>query len=520
VTREERNEIRHASAARHLDVAHLQPDLLVRSVRGGLVTLVVQAVKVVAQAGAIVILARLLAPDDFGRFAMVAAFLAALELFKDLGLSTATVQRRDVSLGQLDTLFWLNSGLGVAAAGIMAALAPVLAWLFGEPILLTITPAAAVAFLFTGIAAQHLALLRRQMRFSVLAVIQVAAEVAGLAAAVIAAFAGLGIWALVLQRIFWAMATAMGAWVACNWRPGRPGPFAEVRSFVQFGGNATASMVVSYMAGNLDKVLIGWYWGAAPLGLFERSQKLLLLPIRNLNIPLGNVALAALSRMVDEPARYRNSYLAAVERLAMLITPLGGLFLAGSGPVVALVLGERWSEAAPILAWMGLATIYMPASYALSWLYMSQDRTPEMLRAGLLGAAMAIAAVLCGLPVGPVGVAAAFAVSGLLVRGPVLFWLAGRRGPVRTRDFYTILVAPTVGGAAVAAVVWSIRRWIPLDGLPLGAEVAVLAAASAVTAFLVCLLFPRGRRVVRSLGRLPALLRGDVAGRADSTVSA
>jgi PST family polysaccharide transporter len=324
----------------------------------------------------------------------------------------------------------------------------------------------------------------------------------------------------VVQRIVWAAGTAAGAWIACSWRPGRPGPLGEVRSFVHFGGNATASMVVGYLAGNLDKVLIGWYWGAASLGLFERSQSLVLLPIRNLNVPLGNVALAALSRLVGQPARYRDSYLGAVERLAMAIAPMGGLLVGAAGPVIDLVLGPRWSGAAPILSWMGLATIYMPVSYTLSWLYMSQDRTSEMLRAGVTGAGLTIIAVLGGLPFGPVGVAAAYTASGILLRAPLLFWLAGRKGPVRVRDFYIILVAPLAAGLSATATVWSARRWLPLDGMWPPAEVAILAALTIASALAVYLALPRSRRVVRSLGRLPGLRRSNDPGRRETAAGA
>ena len=493
----------------YLEVAHLEQDLIARSVRGGIVTIAMQAAKVVVQTGAIVVLARLLAPEDFGRFAMVAAFLAALELFKDLGLSTATVQRREIGARQIDTLFWLNGALGLAATAVMAGLAPILAWIYGEPILLAITPALAVGFLFTGIAAQHLALLRRQMRFSLLAYIQMGAEVAGLAAAVASAFAGAGIWALVIQRLTWAAAIAAAAWIACGWRPGRPGPFAEVRSFVAFGGNATAAMIVSYLAANLDAVLIGWRYGAVSLGLYERSQKLLLLPVRNLNMPLGTVMVTALSRLDKQPKRYRAVYLAAVEQVAMLFAPLGALLAAAAGPVIVLVLGPQWGNAAPILAWMGATTVYVPATYALSWLYLSQDRTPEMLRAGMVGAALAVAAILCGLPFGAAGVAATLAVSGIAVRAPILFHLAGRRGPVRTRDFYTILATPAAAAIASGLAVHATRQVLP--GLPLGVEVAILTAIAVAVALAVYMVIPRGRQALRGILRLPRLMRRNPA---------
>src|SRR5690606_25882315 len=120
-------------------------------------------------------------------------------------------------------------------------------------------------------------------------------------------------------------------------------------------------------------------------------------------------------------------YVAAAERLAMLIAPVAALMMVGAGPVVALVLGPKWAEAAPILSWMGLSAVYMPVTYTLSWLYMSQDRTSEMLVAACVGAALTAVVLVAALPFGVVWLAAAYAVSGVVLRVPVLLWLAGRR---------------------------------------------------------------------------------------------
>lgn len=471
-------------------------------------TIAAQGIKVAVQLLAIVILARLLAPSDFGTFAMVAAILAMFEIVKDMGLSAATVQRPTITDRQVSTLFWLNLGLGCGSALVLAALAPVLVWIFSEPILLQITPAVAFAFVLTGVATQHLALLRRQMHFTSVAMVQTGAEVVALVAAVTAAWLGLGLWALVIQRLTWAAAIAIGAWSACGWRPGRPGPFAEVRGLIAFGGNAAGAMTVGHLAANLDKVMIGWLWGASVLGLFERAQKLLLMPIQNLNTPLAMVALPALSRLASQPARYREAYVSAVTQLTMLVAPAGGLLIAAGDLVATVVLGPQWSEAGPILSWMGVSAVYMAASYTLSWLYTSQDRTAEMLRAGLVNTGLIVLSLAAGLPLGAVGVAAAYAIGGALVRLPILVWLVGRRGPVRAEDFAHIMALPVSAACAVTAAVFGLRAWPPVSELSDQGAAAIFLTATIVVALATYAAFPRGRRVLCGALRLPQLLLG------------
>jgi PST family polysaccharide transporter len=497
---------RESSAERYLKTEHLSGDLAARSVGGAMVTLLAQGAKVALQVGSVVLLARLLTPADFGVFAVIAVFLSVLELLKDMGLSTVTVQRPSLNERQISTLFWLNVGLGVMVGAIFAALGPFLARLYGQPVLGDIVPVVAICFLFTGLAAQHLALLRRQMQFGTAALIQVGAEMLGMLAAVGAALGGAGLWSLVVQRLVWAAATAAGAWLACGWHPGRPGPIRDVREMIAFGGNATAAMIVSQLAASLDKALIGWWSGIAAAGLFERSQKLVFLPIQNFNSPLAAVAVPALSRLAGQPGRYRRAYVSAVERLSMLIAPIGGLLIVASDRIVLLVLGPQWSEAAPILAWMGVAALYMPVTYTLSWLYMTQDRTAEMLRAGFVNAAMTLAALAVGLPFGPIGVAATFALSGIALRVPVLCWLASRRGPVGPAALARIFVLPLVAASAVGLAVHSLRSWNGFEGLGALAAVGLVFVVAGAVAAGVYIAFPHGRTVLRDTARMPSLL--------------
>jgi PST family polysaccharide transporter len=489
------------------DTGHLKRDIARRTVRGGAVTLSAQLVKVIAQFATIALLARLLSPDDFGVFAVVAAILLILELFKDLGLSSATVQRSQISDRQVSTLFWLNVMLGLLVAGLMSLLAPVLASLYGEPSLADLAPAVSLTLVLTGFAAQHLALLRRQMRFSVLAGIQTGAELTAMSAAIVAAFAGMGIWSLVVQRLVWGAVIASGAWAATRWFPGRPGRYSEVRSLIAFGGNATAAMVLGRVAESYKQLLIGWYWGAVPLGLFERSQRLIMMPIRNINMPLAAVALPMLSRLADRPEAYRRGYISITGWVAMAIAPGAALIVAGAGSVTELVLGPQWAAAAPILGWLGVSALYTPVTYTLSWLYMSQDRTNEMLRAAATNAVVSIVAVTAALPFGAVAVAASFSLSGAFIRTPILVWLVCRQGPLSWKDFARIFSLPVLGAGAAAASIHLLADLPAIASWPVAALVAAYAAAAVLAALVTYTVVPSGRRALAESLQIPRMIR-------------
>jgi PST family polysaccharide transporter len=117
----------------HLGIDHLERDLKGRSVRGSAAMVLSEGGRFAMRILGVAVLARLLTPADFGLIAMVATFTRLIELFRDLGLATATIQRTDISQEQVSYLFWVNVAAGVGGTALAAALAPVAAWFYGEP---------------------------------------------------------------------------------------------------------------------------------------------------------------------------------------------------------------------------------------------------------------------------------------------------------------------------------------------------------------------------------------------------
>ncbi len=487
---------------RHFRTDHLVDDLSGRTVRGGAVTIFAQVVKIAMQFAVTIVLARLLKPEAFGLVAMVAVVLTFLETFKDLGLSAATVQRPSITHEEVSTLFWVNAGLGVVAALLMVPLAPFLAWFYDEPELVEITLVLGIGFALSGLSTQHLALLRRQMRFPLLASIQMGAEIVGMAVAVAAAFMGADFWALVVQRLVWSLCMALGSWIFCGWRPGWPGPLASVGELLGFGGHVTGSNLVSLFVRNLDQILIGWYWGAHPLGLYDRAYRILLLPVNNLNAPLFSVAMPALSRLADQPERYRRAYLGMVEKLSMVTMPCAALLVAAPDLVVGLLFGPQWAAATPIVAWLGLAALYQPVTYTCSWLFMTQDRTAEMFRWGMINSALSAIAIVAGLPFGAVGVAASFALTGILVRMPALLWAVSRRGPVRMLDFPRAVLPSIVASALVVGTVIAVRHLPLLHEQGMGTTLTALGGSALLVTLLCFVGLPQSRRALRDVRQM------------------
>src|SRR5262249_4750258 len=169
------------------------------ALRGGAVSVAMQYGNGVLQLVAAIVLARLLAPEDFGLVAILTVLTSFAPLLIDFGLGDATAQRSSITRAQVSSLFWLSAGIGFAIAVVVAVCSPLIAWLYREPRLETIAMCSAITFVLFGVSSQHLALLRRTLRFGTIAQIQISSTLVGTVVAIVLALCGFGYWALVLR---------------------------------------------------------------------------------------------------------------------------------------------------------------------------------------------------------------------------------------------------------------------------------------------------------------------------------
>jgi PST family polysaccharide transporter len=346
-----------SKASEHLRTDDVRAELGARAARGGAVTMASQGLRFGVMILMTAVLGRLLTPRDYGLVGMVGILLGFVALFKDLGLASATIQREELTQREVSTLFWLNLGFSVCVMLLTAGVAPLLAWFFGEPRLVAVTAAYSVGFVFGGLAVQHEALLRRRMRFAALAGANLAALFVNAATTIGLAWLGFGYWSLVYGQLALGAAYAVCVWGVCGWRPGRPGRLAEVRALLAFGRDLTGFTVINYFARNLDNLLIGRVWGAVQLGFYAKAYQLLLLPIDQVIEPVTSVAVPALSRLNEEPERYRQAYLRLLEKVAMVTMPLMAFMVVAADWVVRVVLGPQWDESARLFAVLGVAGV-------------------------------------------------------------------------------------------------------------------------------------------------------------------
>lgn len=425
----------------HLSTDHLLENIGGRAVSGGFVTVGAQAAKFVLNFAAAAVLARLLSPNEFGLVGMVLGVTSLVGIFKELGLSTATVQRETITQRQVSNLFWINVGVSAILALLGSGLAPFVAWFYRDARVTLIMVALSMTFLLTGSTVQHQAILTRQMRFRALAIIDVTSVLIGFSTACLLAWLGFAYWALVAQQLATAVSCLVLTWCTSGWRPSLPTRGSGVRPMVAFGARLTIADLIGRFSVTSDTILIGRFFGAAPLGLYTRASVLLARPLEQIFTPIGAVLIPVLSRLNSDSERYRRAFLRTFDVLAVVILPFSAICLALARPIVFVILGPKWSGVVPLFSAFALVAASTPLSTVCTWMFESQGRGQDQLRNHTLAGAVTVAAYLVGLKWGPLGVILSLAITSMVIRLPIVYYIAGRRGPVSTGDLWAAFLS-------------------------------------------------------------------------------
>jgi PST family polysaccharide transporter len=468
-------------------------DLKEKTIRGGLARIISQGVNFAFRLGSLMVLARLLGPRDFGLVGMVTAFTGVLGLFRDFGLSTASVQRAHVTEEQISTLFWINALVGVLLAVLVSALAPVIASFYHEPRLVWVAVVLATGFLFNAAGVQHSAILQRELRFTALAVISTVALVVSTVVAICLAELGYGYWALVAMTVALPLINTIGCWITTKWIPGAPRRRVGIRSMMRFGGTITLNGLVVYVAYNLEKVLLGRFWGADAIGIYGRAYQLINIPTDNMNSAVGEVAFSALSRVQDDPSRLRSYFLKGYSLVIGVTLPITLACALFSNDLIFVLLGPKWTGAAAIFRLLAPTILIFAMINPLGWLLLSLGLVGRSLKIALVIAPLVITGYVAGLPYGVKGVALGYSLAMTLWVIPHIVWCVHGTG-VSVRDIGLTVSRPLLSGVVAALLAFGVQMFYgqslrPIARLALGGTVLF-------SAYLATLLYVMGQKAL------------------------
>jgi polysaccharide transporter, PST family len=466
-----------------------------RGARGGAITVAGQLAKMLIQFIGLIVLSRLLSPEDFGLIAMVTVFVTLGEVLRDFGMPTAALQARTLTQAQASNLFWINSGLGLVVATLMVLATPLVVAFYDEPRLGQIVPVAALTLLLGSVSAQFQVHLARAMRFLISTATDVAAQVIGLVVAVVAALLGAGYWALSWQYLAIAAALLVSRALVARWVPNWPRRRTGTRSLSASGTNFGFAYLLTYLANNVDTLVVGARYDAPSVGYYNRSFQLLTVPVRSLLSPLTNVVVPTVNRLRDEGRSIDASLLRIQSVIGIAIVWLFAVTAASAEYLVPLVLGDQWNRSILIFQILAAGGVVWTFSNVSFWGFILYDRSRQLLFYNLFTKTIAVLLVFAGAVVSLEGTALGYSL-GLIISWPInLIWLSRTAGQRSLPYFWNGMRLICAGALAFVAS----RPLISLlEPIGVASATAVIVLVSTVIFLGALTVLPGGRRELRA----------------------
>jgi len=406
-----------------------------------------------------VVLARLLTPDDFGLIAMLLVFTSIGTLLVDSGFGTALIQRQHTTADDETTVFIFTTCAGIVTAAVLMLAAPTISVFFNQPKLIELTRVMAVVLPLGAFAAVPDALLTMRLDFKARARAEVVASICSGAAAVVLALHGFGVWSLAWQSIVSIGVRGILLWVYSGWRPRGHYRAASFRSLFGFGGYMLLTGLLNAAATRLQSLLIGKLFDARALGFYTLAQNTQQAPASLIDGILRRVGLPIFSAIAQDRTKLRAALRSSLRMAMFLFVPCMVGISVIAKPLVDLVYGPRWGSAAPILSVLSLSAALWPIHILNLAAIGAQGRSNLLLRVEVGKQLVGIVLIAAASSWGSLAIAWAVLASAVMGVGINAYYSKKLLdyGPVEQLLDQTA----TFGLSAVAAAVgWAILYWM------------------------------------------------------------
>lgn len=342
------------------------------------------------------ILARLLTPEEFGVVAIVMVFVSFFNLFSSFGIGPAVVQNQGLTVEDIESIFAFSIVLGFIFSAIFFLAAPLIAEFYDMQVLVNVSRLLSLSIFFYSIQVVPLALIQKKLRFKKLALVNVFIQLFSGSLAIFFAYKGFKYYALVYKSIFDGLATFVSFyWLA----PVKPVFRIKTDSIFKISKFSTFQFLfnfINYFSRNLDNLLIGKYFGSAALGFYDRSYRLMMIPVANLTHVITPVLLPVLSQFQNENNKIFLSYMKLVKILATIGFPLSIFLFFSASEIINIIYGPQWEESIPVFKLLALTVGFQMLLSSTGTIFQAVNKTNMLFYSGLLSAVLMVSGISYG----------------------------------------------------------------------------------------------------------------------------
>jgi O-antigen/teichoic acid export membrane protein len=358
----------------------------------------------------IVILARLLLPEDFGTVGLAIIFTGFINTVNELGMSAAIIQRKNVSEIHLSTSFWSSVGMGFLLCILTILVSPYVAGFFHEDLVKPILLVSSSGFIIGSFAVVHKATFEKSLNFKKITIIEICSSfVTGIVSIVLAIY-GQGVWSLVFGTLSGNLTSTVLYWNINNWRPSFTFSRTHFKELFGFGSFNTGSRIFNYIASNTDYIIVGKLLGVVLLGYYTLAYNLVTFPLQRVSVIVMRVTFPAFSKIQDNNEILKKGYLKVIKYTSLITFPmLAGMF-AVAPEFITVLYGVKWIPMIIPLQILCIAGALKSIGAIVGTIQYSIGRADIQFKWQLFTAIIMPAALIIGVNYGITGVAGAVAI--------------------------------------------------------------------------------------------------------------
>jgi PST family polysaccharide transporter len=343
------------------------------------------------------VLARILTPAEFGTVALVMVFAGFFSLLSNFGIGPAVVQHSSLSREDISSIFLFSIFLGVFFALVFFLTAAFIADFYDKPELINITRLLSVSILFNSIQVVPQALLRKALKFKQIGIVTICCQMFSGFVAVALSLKGFSYYALIIQSILSAVISCLIFYCMAPITRFTSIRWTSVKKIIRFSSFDLMFNFINYFSRNSDNLLIGKYFGSVSLGFYDKSYKLMMMPVQNLTFVITPVLMPVLSKFQDDKNVVYNTYLRVVKSLAIIGFPLSVFLFFSANEIIHILYGPGWSDSVPIFRLLALTIGLQIILSSSGSIFQAINRTDLYFYSGALSAVLMIGGILYGI---------------------------------------------------------------------------------------------------------------------------
>lgn len=352
-----------------------------------------------------IVLARLLLPEDFGLVALTMTYIGFITLFTNMGFGSSIIHENETSEKQLASIYWLNYGLSILSFLIIISTSQFAASFYNEPKLTSIVIVAAINILLHPFYIIHYKLLERDLEFKTISKINLSGTLIGSIAAIVGAFLGLGVYALILQSLVSSLVRLILIFVYKKWFPKFYFNFKEIKHMIWYSLKFKASDMAMYFERNIDYLILGKFFTSVILGYYAFAYNIMYTPVKRISYIFSEVLFPSFSSFKNDKEKIMNGYYKSLQLIAMVSIPSMTLIAFNADLIIHLVFGEKWDAAIPIVKILCFAGAIQSISQFGGVIFSSIGKPEVSLYVSLVRTVLTVLAIVVGVQYGVLWVA-------------------------------------------------------------------------------------------------------------------